>query len=217
MTPSRYRAFLFDMDGTIISSIAAAERVWRRWATEKNLDIDAFMLTIHGARAIDTVTRAGIPGVDPVSEAAKITQWEIDDLEGIVEIGGARDFLASLPPDQWAIVTSAPLELARHRLQAAGMPTPAVFVSGDDVTVGKPDPSGYRLAMARLGVTPEQTLVFEDAPIGIAAGEASGADVMVITQTHAHPITTAHAVTKNYETLSAHRADDGYITIATAP
>lgn len=213
MTHPRYRAFLFDMDGTIISSIAAAERVWRRWASEKNLDVEAFMQTIHGARAIDTVTRAALPGVDPVSEAAKITQWEIDDLEGIVEIGGARHFLATLPAHQWAIVTSAPLELAKRRLQAAGMPTPAVFVSGDDVTVGKPDPSGYRLAMTRLGVTPEETLVFEDAPIGIAAGKASGADVMIITETHAHTVQTPHRHTKNYATLSTTIDTDGYLTV----
>ena len=27
-----YDAFLFDMDGTLLNSIAAAERVWSRWA-----------------------------------------------------------------------------------------------------------------------------------------------------------------------------------------
>ena len=53
----RYRAFLFDMDGTLLNSIAAAERVWGIWAARHGLDVEAFLHTIHGARAIDTITR----------------------------------------------------------------------------------------------------------------------------------------------------------------
>ncbi|MGC4048452.1 MAG: hypothetical protein QM757_01895 [Paludibaculum sp.] len=32
-----FSAFLFDMDGTIINSIAATERVWRNWALQHGL------------------------------------------------------------------------------------------------------------------------------------------------------------------------------------
>ena len=46
-----FAAFLFDMDGTILSSIAAAERVWARWALRHGLDVAAFLPTIHGMRA----------------------------------------------------------------------------------------------------------------------------------------------------------------------
>jgi len=60
-----YRAFLFDMDGTLLNSIAAAERVWSIWAQRHGLDVAAFLATIHGARAIDTITRQALPGVDP--------------------------------------------------------------------------------------------------------------------------------------------------------
>ena len=38
-----FAAFLFDMDGTILSSIAAAERVWARWGRRHGLDVDAFL------------------------------------------------------------------------------------------------------------------------------------------------------------------------------
>jgi hypothetical protein len=60
-----FGAMLFDMDGTIINSIAAAERVWTAWAERHGLDVAAFLPTIHGVRAIETITardcRASIP------------------------------------------------------------------------------------------------------------------------------------------------------------
>ena len=65
-----FAAFLFDMDGTILSSIAAAERVWARWAARRGLDVAAFLPTIHGMRSVETVRRLNLPGVDPVAEAA---------------------------------------------------------------------------------------------------------------------------------------------------
>lgn len=53
------------MDGTLLNSIAAAERVWSIWAERHGLEVAAFLATIHGARAIDTITRQALPGVDP--------------------------------------------------------------------------------------------------------------------------------------------------------
>ena len=147
-----YRAFLFDMDGTILTSIAAAERVWTTWALRHGVDVETFLPTIHGARAIDTITRLALPGVDAEAEAAWITQAEIDDVEGVEEVAGAAAFLKSLPAHQWAIVTSAPRTLALRRMAAAGIPEPDVMVTAEDVSLGKPDPSGYRLAAKRLGV-----------------------------------------------------------------
>ena len=52
---STYRAFLFDMDGTVLTSIAAAERVWTTWAVRHGVDVDSFLPTIHGARALSLI------------------------------------------------------------------------------------------------------------------------------------------------------------------
>jgi sugar-phosphatase len=103
-----FGAFLFDMDGTILNSIAAAERVWSVWANRHGLDVDAFLPTIHGMRASETIRRLNLAGVDVSAEAAWLTQAEMDDIEGIVEIPGAAGFLGRLPKERWAIVTSAP-------------------------------------------------------------------------------------------------------------
>ncbi|SFB43693.1 sugar-phosphatase [Rhizobium sp. NFR07] len=208
-----YAAFLFDMDGTILTSTAAAERVWGRWAAEKGLDVEAFLPTMHGRRGIDTITDLALPGVDPVVEAEKILQGEIEDVEGVVALGGAAEFLASLPQERWAIVTSSPLELAKARLAAAGIPIPKYLVSAEDVTIGKPNPQGYRLGAERLGAKPEDVLVFEDVVAGIRAGEAAGAEVMVITATHSHPIDGGQYRMADYQTVAAHVGDDGRLSI----
>ena len=196
---STYRAFLFDMDGTVLTSIAAAERVWTTWAVRHGVDVESFLPTIHGARAIDTIRRLGLPGVDAEAEAAWITEAEIDDVDGVFEVAGAAKFLRSLPARQWAIVTSAPRELALRRMAAAGIPEPEVMVTAEDVTVGKPDPAGYRLAARRLGVEPGQCLVFEDATVGILAAEAAGADLVIVTATHEQPIETLHGTLVDYD------------------
>jgi len=208
-----YRAFLFDMDGTVLNSIAAAERIWTTWALRHGVDVESFLPTIHGARAIDTVNRQALPGVDAVAEAAWITQAEIDDVEGIVEVASAADFLMSLPANQWAIVTSAPRALALRRMAAAGIPEPAVMVTAEDVSAGKPDPAGYRLAAQRLGVDVTDCLIFEDATVGILAAEAAGADLVIITSTHQHPLETPHATMVSYESAACRVDDDGLIRL----
>ncbi|MCJ2057354.1 HAD-IA family hydrolase [Methylobacterium sp. J-048] len=205
----RFAAFLFDMDGTIISSIASAERAWTRWAQGHGLDVASFLPTIHGIRSVDTIRRLGLPGVDPEAEAAAITRAEIADVGDIAEIPGARAFLRALPSERWAIVTSAPRELALRRLEAAAMPVPALLVAAEDIGQGKPAPDCFLLGAERLGVAAADCLVFEDAPAGIRAGAAAGAEVVVVTATHHAPIATRHATIPDYRTLTVDAAPDG--------
>ena len=180
MSNRPYQAFLFDMDGTLLNSAASAERVWGAWAARHGLDVTAFLKTMHGRRSTDTIRDTGLPGLDIDAEARAITDAEIEDTAGTVEIPGARAFLDGLPADRWAIVTSAPRPLAEARLKTAGLPVPAVMITAEDITAGKPDPEGYLMGASRLNVAPHDCLVFEDAEPGILAGKAAGADVLVI-------------------------------------
>src|SRR5687768_8419062 len=116
-----FAAFLFDMDGTLLSSIEAAERVWSRWAAQFGIDAASFLPGMHGRRTIETVRSLNIPGIDVEEQADVITRAEIEDVEGIRVIPGAHEFIASLPKDRWAIVTSASKALATRRLEAIGL------------------------------------------------------------------------------------------------
>lgn len=208
-----FGAFLFDMDGTVLNSIAAAERIWSAWAVRHGVDVETFLPTIHGARAIDTITRLNLPGVDAEQQAAFITAAEINDVEGIVEIPAASAFLNALPKNRWAMVTSAPRDLALRRMAAAGIPEPAVMITAEDVKAGKPDPAGYLLAANKLGVEPADCLIFEDATVGIQAAEAAGAALMIFTTTHQHPIETAHATLASYDAIGVRVGADGLLRL----
>ena len=55
-----------------------------------------------------------------------------------------------------------------------------LIFAGVDVTKGKPDPEIYLKSMAALGVSPDETLIFEDSQVGIDAAKASGASYMIV-------------------------------------
>jgi len=209
----RYAGFLFDMDGTLLNSIAAAERVWGKWAARHGLDVEAFLPTMHGKRGIDTIRGLGLPGMDVEAEALVIERGEIEDVEGVVPLPGAVDFLNALPDGRWSIVTSAPIALARARIEAAGLPQPSKIVTAEDVMIGKPDPAGYRLGARYIGADPAHCLVFEDVMAGVLAAEAAGADVVVVTATHMHALETQHPSIGTYEDLAVQIDAEGLMRI----
>jgi sugar-phosphatase len=204
-----YAAFLFDMDGTLIDSIASANTVWTRWANTHGIEPERVLQNMHGVRAVDTIRWLNVPGMDVEREADLLTQAEIDATEGIVPIKGALALLGSLPANRWAVVTSAPRALVERRLEVAGIPKPRVLVTAEDVTRGKPAPDAYLLAARRLDVDARNCLVWEDAPAGIGAAEAAGADVVVISATHPEPLQTRHPVVVDYDGMTVTVNDNG--------
>jgi HAD superfamily hydrolase (TIGR01509 family) len=55
-----------------------------------------------------------------------------------------------------------------------------LIVSNEDVVNAKPDPEIYRVAMERLGVTPDETVVVEDNEHGVRSAQAAGTHVKVV-------------------------------------
>jgi mannitol-1-/sugar-/sorbitol-6-phosphatase len=176
-------AFLFDLDGTLINSLAVVDRVWSAWAVENGLNTEEVVAACHGRRSIDTIRRFA-PHL-PLPEANNdFVDRESADVEGLLEIPGAISFLKSLPWDRWAIVTSCPKKLAAVRMTALGVPAPKVIVKAEDVSEGKPNPEGFLLAARKLGMEPHRCVVFEDAAAGIEAGRRAGMQVVTVTATH---------------------------------
>ncbi len=166
-----------------MDSRAVVERIWRRWAEERGLDAERFLRVAHGRRIRETL-RTVDPALDTEREVRALDAAETAAVDAMSAIAGARELVWGLAPDTWGIVTSGGRALARRRLDLAGLPHPVVFVTGEDVTNGKPAPDGYLLAARRLGRDAASCIVFEDAPPGVAAARAAGARVIALTTTH---------------------------------
>lgn len=174
---------LFDMDGVLVSSIGSVNRCWRRWAAHFGIPNAGAFEVPHGRRAIDIVKELR-PDIDPVAGLNFIEDMEIEDTADLLVLPGVRALLESLPPDRWAIVTSATRRLLLGRLQAAGLPIPAYIITADMVENGKPHPEPYQRGAAFLNLSPQDCLVVEDAPSGIASGRAAGSRVLAVVTSH---------------------------------
>ncbi len=171
-------ALLLDMDGTLVCSTGDVEQVWRLWCQHHQLAPEPVLAMCHGMRSREVI-RALAPQLDVAREAARLDELEMEHTGGDA-IAGAGELLRRLPPERWAIVTSASERVARHRLRCACLPLPNLLVGAEAVSNGKPDPEPYLLGAERLGVSPARCLVFEDAPAGIESALRAGCTVVQV-------------------------------------
>ena len=177
------KAILFDLDGVLVDSAECVEHTWRAWSARHQLNADDVIAVAHGRRTIETV-RAVAPHLDAASEVAELEAKEAMTSEGIREVPGARELIATLPDKRWAIVTSGTRAIASFRLNLVGLPVPRVMVCADEISEGKPNPEGYLTAAARLGITARDCVVIEDTPPGIAAAYAGAMRVIAVSTTY---------------------------------
>lgn len=201
-------AVIFDLDGVLVDSNEVAERHWALWAERRGVPFESLIRAHHGRPTVQTM-REFAPHLDVVSEARAKEDAEADDTDGLVAFPGAHRILSVLPADRWAIATSGTRRTAMKRLQHTVLPIPARFITADDVQNGKPDPEPYLKAIQLLGVRAEDCLVFEDAPAGIQAAKAAGAQVIGITSTNtAEALARADLVVDSLDTISIELVDD---------
>ncbi|MBC9724089.1 HAD family hydrolase [Streptomyces sp. TRM68367] len=174
------RALLLDMDGTLVNSDAVVERIWRRWSERHGLDADEVMKVVHGRQghASMALLLPDRPREQNLADNARMLAEETADMDGVVAVPGAPEFMASLRGLPHALVTSADIALSRARMGAAGLELPSVRVTAESVGASKPDPEGFLKGAAELGVAPADCVVFEDSGAGIAAGRSAGMRVV---------------------------------------
>ncbi len=186
-TPGRLAAVTFDMDGLLVDSeplwfLAESAVMARLGADWRPADQHALVGGSLGSTVEYLVAKATEPA-DP----AVVGRWLIETMVDLVStrpltvLPGTADLVsevqaAGLPH---ALVTSsvpAVVDAVLGRLDVRF----DVIISAADVTHAKPDPEGYLLAAAKLGVDPRQCIALEDSLNGVAAAEAAGYRVVAV-------------------------------------
>jgi sugar-phosphatase len=210
-------AVLFDLDGVLVDSTRSVARQWRMWGAENNLDPDKVVDTAHGRRTLETV-RLLAPHLDAEAETRRIEEREASDTDGVTVMPGASALLSSIADGRWCVVTSGTRYLATSRLRVGKLPTPAVLISADDVSQGKPHPEPYLMGARRLGVNPAECVVVEDAPAGLQAAHAAGMRVIGMTSTYsAKELAAADVVIRELAQLRVSRDGDLRLRITIVP
>lgn len=174
-------AILADLDGTLVDSVASSERAWGALARRRGLDEEETHLFAMGRPTRETIALL-VPEGEREAEQTQVDRDEVDDAGTVVAYAGAAELLAG--PLPIAVVTSGSTALATARLRGAGLAPPAVLITADRITRGKPDPEPFLLGAAGLGIDPARCLVLEDAPPGIESGRAAGMPVVAFRTTH---------------------------------
>ena len=175
------RAIILDMDGVLIDSHPAHREAWK-----------TFLGTLNR-----TVTDSELDFVLDGRKRAEILRHFLGDLsdEQIRELGnrkdeffrkaslllklvpGVVDFLSTVENAGIAmgVATSASESRTRHTLESLQLLDKfEAIVTGNDVALGKPDPSIYSMVCKQLNVAPRSALAIEDAVSGIRAARGAG-------------------------------------------
>lgn len=202
----RCAAILFDLDGVLVDSAACVEKSWRDWAARHGLEGDRVMEIAHGRRTTETIPVVA-PHLNVAEEVAALAAIESVSTDGVNEVPGARELVEPLPPNAWAVVTSGVRSVATLRIRHTGLPMPRVLVCADEIERGKPDPQGYLVAAARLGVQPAMCVVVEDTPPGLEAARAAGMRSIAIAGTYpAEALSLADHVVARLDSLRVRSA-----------
>lgn len=186
------RAFIFDMDGTIVDNMAFHTESWLAFFARrgKTYDADAFFRETAGAQGRE-ILRARLGADIPDHEIAVLAQEKdalyrtmyephrktiagFDELVAQARARGVALAVATAAPPGNIDFTLDGLDIRRHFDTIAG---------AADVERGKPHPDVFLLAAERLGVDPAQCIVFEDAPLGVEAARRAGMRAIVLTTT----------------------------------
>jgi beta-phosphoglucomutase len=190
-TQTNGKALLFDLDGTLIDSMPAHEQAWIIWHQRNDVAMDAvgFFASTAG-RTNDEILRDMLPG----RTAAEYEAW-VDEKESLyrelaakslVLIQGAHDYLVqarSLGFSLAICTASTPKNMALA-FGKFGLDTMVdTITSPSDGLRGKPHPDIFLEAAKRLKISPENCVVFEDAPLGVEAARRAGMTAVALTTT----------------------------------
>jgi beta-phosphoglucomutase len=190
VTSDRNRAVVWDLDGVIVDSAEAHNASWSAMAREFDVpyDPDHDFRAIFGRHNTDIISSLwGVTDPEQIARMAGVKERSFRQAAvHLAPLPGVLELMAALGERGWrqAIGSSAPAENIRILLTATGTGDYIdAIASGDDVTEGKPNPEVFLLAFQRLGVSPANGVVIEDAPAGVRGAVRAGAAALGVTTT----------------------------------
>jgi beta-phosphoglucomutase family hydrolase len=186
------RAFIFDMDGTIVDNMGFHLDSWLAFFARRGhqLDAEAFFRETAGAQGREILRgRLGEHITDDeiavLGEEKEMLYRELyaphrktidgfDELVVNAKVRGVPLAVATSAPPGNIEFTLDGLDIRRHFDAIAG---------AADVERGKPHPDVFLKAAERLGIEAGKCIVFEDAPLGVEAARRAGMRAIVLTTT----------------------------------
>ena len=209
-------AAIFDWDGVIIDSHDQHAESWELLAREQGSALpEDFFKKSFGMRNESIFPAFFSDWVDP-DDGARIAELadrkealyrELVRRDGIEPLPGVVALLESLAGAgiPCSVGSSTPRANIDAIMEVIGLGERfQAITAAEDVTEGKPDPQVFLKAAERVGAGPGESVVFEDAHVGIAAGLAAGMKVIGVATTH--PIESlgdAHLAVASLEGVTA--------------
>lgn len=184
---------LFDLDGTLVDSIASVEAAWRLWSESEGIHLDAIPSS-HGRTAYELLAPL-VPPDRLAAAVAALSRLEQNSPVPVLALQGTKNLLQKLPNECWAVVTSARRDVAQARLRSAGLTPPKHMVTAEDVQHGKPDPEAFVRGVTLVAQRNHPCAAFEDSVAGLRSARAAGCYVIAVTGTTPYDILRAHADT----------------------
>jgi beta-phosphoglucomutase-like phosphatase (HAD superfamily) len=175
-----FKAILFDLDGTLVSSEHLHLEAWDEMLKKQGLHFDEEWfrnwIGVSDASMAEQIAAKyplGMPWQDFLE--AKRALFQRKAAGSIVPLAGVKDGLEAFFPFPMAVVTMSNLSDAMLSLESAGLLSFfKTIVTADDVTNPKPDAEAYLTAAKRLGVAPADCLAVEDSISGVGSAKAAG-------------------------------------------
>ena len=183
----RYTGVIFDMDGVLFDSERVYQESWHEIADGMGVVRgDGWIEALSGTngevmcRAIEKYYH--VPDGTEIMNACKRLVREKLSRHAPVK-AGVREILDFFRARglRIAVASSSTRAQIQSNLRLSGLEAAFdAIVSGEEVSVGKPDPEIFLRAAAALGCPPGECLVFEDSKSGVRAGHAAGCDTVMV-------------------------------------
>ena len=211
------RAFIFDMDGTLVDNMRYHTEAWRTLIEENGYEFDEHKFLVETA---GQTNREIIPGVfgamsnERLSELAlrKEELYREAYLPNRLPVPGLTAFLdeAQQLGIRMAVATAASPANMAYILDGLDLRKYfGALTTAADVKRGKPDPEIFLLSAARLGVETANSIVFEDALFGFEAAKRAGMMAIGLTTVNsAEDIMRTGSVAEVHADYTSMRPDD---------